>query len=294
MRRAPTEPPGTYRSEEVILETRVIFKAVQRSGWQPCRLLLSPRAMILLQGGRPVLEVPANRIVATRIERLPAALSRKRQVLRLEYRAARSHRGLSRIWLTGTDIHTLRERLMDAAAPLDLAAIESFLRHLDADARSIVQLVWERRHATIRELAEHTRLPSHTDILLKIREVINPLAEESLGFPILVFAPARLDTVSGEDVLYSWWIVGASSGTSARRPEILVDTFDEPDSFSILACLPCAEASEVSVSFPEGQVEISAGEDLKPASVSLPPGLQPGNRQQAFRNGILELRWDRA
>ena len=277
---------------ELILETQAAFKTALRSGWRMCRICLTSNGVTLSQGGRLVLQVPANLIVGARIKRVRSVLGRKKQVLCLECRRSGGSHKPSRVWLTGKDIHTLREKLMDLAAPLNLAAIESLLPHLDADAESIVRLLWDRHHATIRELAEHTGMPSHMDILLKIREVINPVAEKFFGFPLLTFAPARHDTFTGEEVLYSWWILGAGGGNEVQRPEILVDTFDEADSFSILACLPCAQAGEVSVSFSVAEVEIHAGEDLKPVRVSLPEGLEPKNCQQTSRNGVLELRWD--
>ena len=239
------------------------------------------------------MKVPAHLVIGSRIDRARSALGGK-TVLCLQYRAVGRKRNLSRVWLTGMDIHVLREKLADLAAPVDVGAVESLVPHLDADAESILRLLWERRHASIRELSEHTRMPSHMDILLKIREVINPLAEEFLGFPLLAFAPVRRDTFTGEEALNSWWILGAGGSNCVPRPEIMVDTFDEANCFSVLACLPCGEAAEVNVSFSEGEAEISSGENLKPAAIPLPAGLEPKNCRQTFRNGILELRWERA
>ena len=278
---------------ELILETQAAFKTALRSGWRMCRICLTSNGVTLSQGGRLVLQVPANLIVGARIKRVRSVLGRKKQVLCLECRRSGGSHKPSRVWLTGKDIHTLREKLVDLAAPLDAAAIERLAPHLDTEAESIVRFLWDRRHATIRELSEHARMPSHMDVLLKIREVINPVAEELLGFPLLFFAPVRHDTFAGENVFYSWWILGAGGDNEVQRPAILVDIFDEADSFFVLACLPCGEVSEVSVSCPAGAVEISCGENLEPVKVSLPVGLDPENYRQTFRNGILELRWDR-
>lgn len=237
--------------------------------------------------------MPADHIIGCRIERVRSAVGRK-EVLGIEYRGVGGRAKPSRVWLTGTDIHALRERLADMVAPLDQTAIENLLPHLDADAESIVRFLWDRRHATIEELAQHTRMPSHMDILLRIREVINPVAEEVLGWPLLSFALAQHDPATGEEVLCSWWIRRSGGGDAAQRPEILLDTFDEEDGFSILACLPCGQADDVRVSFSDGHVDIFSGEDSKLGRASLPPGLEPKNCRQAFRNGVLELRWDRA
>ena len=291
-RRARSGDATTACTGQVILEAQAAFKRVLRSGWRMCRICLTRSGMTLSQGGRPVLEVPADLIVAARIERVRSVLGRKKDVLCIEYSATDRRRKVSRVWLTGADVHLLQEKLAETTAPLDLAAIESLLPHLDADAERIALFLWERRHATIRELAEHARMPSHMDILLKIREVINPIAEEFFGFPLLVFAQARRDTFTGEDVPYSWWILGAGESGRVQYPEILVDTFDEGNGFSVLACLPCGEADQVNVSFDRGDVQISSGESSGPARVSLPSGLRPEDCRQTFRNGILELRWD--
>ncbi|MCK4375530.1 MAG: hypothetical protein KAX19_09380 [Candidatus Brocadiae bacterium] len=289
---ARSSAPARRCTGQVTLNHQGAFKTVLRSGWRPCRMCLTPSGLTLTQGDGPVLEVAANSIVGARIERVRSGLGRK-EALCVEYRAAAGKHKVSRVWLTGKDIRALREKLADIAALFDLAALQRLAAHLDADAQCIVRFLWDRRHATIRELAEHTRMPSHMDILLKIREVVNPLSEELVGFPLLVFAPARRDPATDEEVLHSWWILGAGGGHGVQRPEIMVDAFDEADGFSILACLPCGEGAAVNVSFAAGAVEISAGEGLEPARVSLPEGIAPQSCRQAFRNGILELRWDR-
>ncbi len=294
-RQARSGRPRARDRGEVILETRALFKTVLLSGWRPCRVCLTPDGITLTQGGRLVLEVPANLIVGSHIRQMRSVLGIRKQVLCVKCHTVGGKHNPSRVWLTGPDIHTLREKLADlvAASALDIAAIEKLVPHLDADAESIIRFLWDRRHATIRELAEHARMPSHMDILLKIREVINPLAEELFGFPLLTFASVRHDPFTGEDVSFSWWVVGTGGKSGVHCPEIVVDTFDETDNFSILACLPCGEDAEVNISFSEREVEVSSGKDVKPISVSLPTGVEPENCRQTFRNGILELRWDR-
>lgn len=286
-----SRPLSARDTNEVILETRAAFKRVPRSGWRPCRISVTPNRITLAQGGRVVLEVPADLIVGAPIERVRSALGRK-EVLCLEYRPARDKYSLSRVWLTGRDLHTLQEKLADLAARIDLPFVESLASRLDADAEGVIRFLWDRRHATIRELAEHTGMPSHMDVLLKIKEVINPVAEEFLGFPLLTFAPARYDRVVDAAVFNSWWMLGCDSRDRAAPLDILVDTFKEKDGFSILACLPCGEADEINVTFSAGKVEISCGQDVRPAGVSLPTGAEPKNCRQTFRNGVLELRWD--
>jgi hypothetical protein len=42
------------------------------------------------------------------------------------------------------------------------------------------------------------------DILLKIREIINPTAEKIIGYPILSFESLKVDRETGEKVTFSW------------------------------------------------------------------------------------------
>ncbi len=290
-RKVATDRAAACDAREAVLETRATFKTVLRSGWRPCRIRLTPNGITLTQGGRPVFDLTADRIAGLRIEGVRSVLGRKKEALCLDYRSGHAKHKRSRLWLTAPNLHAVRERLADLAAPIDLAALERLASHLDADAESIVWFLWQQRHATVGELAQHARIPSQMDVLLKIREVINPVAEDVLGFPLLTFVPARTDALTGRNVPNSWWLVGARRTQEQRRPEVTVDTFHEADGFRILACLPCGEARDVSVSFCGGAVEISSDGGGKPARVPLPPGLEPENCRQTFRNGILELCW---
>jgi len=64
------------------------------------------------------------------------------------------------------------------------------------------------------------------DILLKIREIINPTAEKIIGYPILSFESSKVDWETGEKVTFSWWLAGQPH---KDKKEPLLDIFDEDD-----------------------------------------------------------------
>ncbi|MGB9924257.1 MAG: Hsp20/alpha crystallin family protein [Methanothrix sp.] len=78
-------------------------------------------------------------------------------------------------------------------------------------------------------------------------------------------------------------------GTPRKEP--IVDVMDEVDSITIVAELPGVEEDELSVAIREGVLEIRAGEFVK--LVRLPPGAGSIS-SRSFKNGILQLRIDRA
>ncbi|MDO9575714.1 MAG: hypothetical protein Q7J55_04225, partial [bacterium] len=115
--------------------------------------------------------------------------------------------------------------------------MDKLLEFLDEKSRQILMFLWWNRHAEIGELAQLVSASTDMEVLSKLKEVINPTAEKILGRKIVEFAESRIDQVTGEKVLFSWWLVGepAQIGTSDKP---LMDVFDEKDGVTIIAQLP--------------------------------------------------------
>jgi len=112
---------------------------------------------------------------------------------------------------------------------------------LDDKSRAIIWRLWQYRHAPLDELAELIGASTDMEVLCRLREVINPAAERIMSAPILEFRESRIDPVTGEKVLFNWWLACDSSDAGMEgkgRPT--VDLFDEKDSIVIVAQLPAS------------------------------------------------------
>ena len=107
---------------------------------------------------------------------------------------------------------------------------------LDEKSRQILWYLWWNRHAEIGELAELTGAKTDMEVLSRIKQAINPAAQDVLGKEIVRFENSRIDAVTGEKVLFSWWLEEGFLRGKRRQP--LVDIFEENDHISIIAQLP--------------------------------------------------------
>jgi len=130
---------------------------------------------------------------------------------------------------------------------------------VDEKSRQILWYLWWNRHADIGELVELTKADSDMDLVSRIRGVINPAAQDVLGREIVRFETSRVDPVTGERVLFSWWLEGGSPFGKRREP--LVDVFEEDGHVAIIAQLPAPLelAKEAQVESKDGVLRIRVG-----------------------------------
>ncbi|NQT48289.1 MAG: hypothetical protein HQ578_04880 [Chloroflexi bacterium] len=146
----------------------------------------------------------------------------------------------------------------------DLGRIMEFL---DEKSRQILWYLWWNRHAEISELVELTRAYSDMDVLLRIRGVINLAGREILGRELVRFEDSRIDPVTGEKVLFSWWLEDDALLTKKRR-EPLVDIFEEDDHIAVIAQLPAPIEldGQARVENKDGLLRITVGKSGRPES----------------------------
>lgn len=84
--------------------------------------------------------------------------------------------------------------------------MDGFLARLDPCSAKILSHLLRVRHAHVDELTAVAALRSHSDVLHRIREVINPLASRCLGRPVVQLRRLWVDPVTGETVSYHWWV----------------------------------------------------------------------------------------
>lgn len=107
---------------------------------------------------------------------------------------------------------------------------------VDEKSRRIITYLLRERHAGIRKLADLIDASSDMEVLIRIREIINPKARETLGAPLLTFERSKIDPLTGEKIVFCWWL-REDMIDDAYRDERL-DIFDEEKVVRIIASLP--------------------------------------------------------
>ena len=128
------------------------------------------------------------------------------------------------------------------------------MRELDDKSKAILWYLYQKRHADIEELSD-AACASHYEVLSRLNEVIIPESERIMGKPIVKFKKSRIDRVSGEKVLFSWWI---TEDMPVMRNN--VELFEERDRIVIVADLPderLPNTIDASVNYKNGVLEVA-------------------------------------
>jgi len=174
------------------------------------------------------------------------------------------------------------------ALKISQKGLERLAAKLDPDSREILWHLCLNRHATIDELAALISAPTHMHVLFKIRQGINPTAEEVLGCPVVVFEESRFDRESGEIIPFSWWLAGKVALTPLwREPEI--DVFDEAHEIKVIADLPGIEEKDIQVRTQQDKVlvRIDRVEGEYRKEVPLPAPVHADRVATSLNNGLL-------
>ena len=116
--------------------------------------------------------------------------------------------------------------------------LSQLLDALDEKSRAILWYLWWHRHAGISGLRELIDTASDFEVLYRLKEVINEQAQRLWGRPAVSFEQARIDTLSGEKILFSWWFLDEENVPISDGNKPLVDLFNEKESISIIAQVP--------------------------------------------------------
>ena len=124
------------------------------------------------------------------------------------------------------------------ARDTDQNGLAHFLQSLDEKSRAILWHLWWRRHAEISELRNLFDASDDFEVLYRLKEIINGKSQELWGKPLVSFEQSKIDTLTGEKILFSWWFVGEEDALISGGDKALVDVFNEKDSVIIIAQLP--------------------------------------------------------
>jgi hypothetical protein len=85
------------------------------------------------------------------------------------------------------------------------SAITDFLKRFDQTSRSILMYLGEKGYATLEEMSAATN-SSHFEVLHRLKEVIIPESVKLFGKPLVTFMESGTDPLTGERILFSWWL----------------------------------------------------------------------------------------
>jgi hypothetical protein len=153
---------------------------------------------------------------------------------------------------------------------------------LDEKSVQILIYLLKERHAGIRKLADLINASSDMEVLVKIREVINPKVQETMGQPLIIFEPSKLDPLTGEKITFSWWLNEELIDNIPNGK--LFDLHDEKDALRVIASIPLQEDVKVEV---KDNFLIIAGKKYY-QEVLLTSAVE-GNVKKTVNNGVLEV-----
>jgi hypothetical protein len=127
---------------------------------------------------------------------------------------------------------------MSAVTVKTRKGLAQLLQVLDKKSRALLWHLWWHRHADISELRELIDAANDFEVLHLLKGVINEQALRLQGRPVVSFEQSKIDPLSGEKVLFSWWLLDEENVPIPDGNKPLVDMFNEKGSISIIAQVP--------------------------------------------------------
>lgn len=177
-----------------------------------------------------------------------------------------------------------RDLLVKLKASKRSKKLDRLMASVDAKSQLMMEYFLRNRYAGIRGLADLIHADSDMEVLMRVREVINPKAQEILGFPFLNFEHSKIDPLTGKKIAFSWWI--AEKLDRFIEDDEILDVFNEKDWIRVVTSLP-PHLDDVAVEV-RGDFLILSGEDYYR---EIPLLYSVGEEIEKTRNkGILEVK----
>jgi len=283
--------PNLGSDEHVILHSQGGYKDSVRPIWKVGQFYLTDRRLIFSVPTHVIWEVSLGDIRGISVAQQRYVAGRVKDMLAIGYQNPINHR-LSKAWIIMSELETWKRELYGRALlKIDQEMLDNVLQQLDPLSQELVSYLWRNRHATIVELADLIDAPSHMDVLLRIKGVINPTAEKVIGSPLLVFKKSRVDDETGEMVLFSWWLIARTVIKETDQRATRVDIFDEGDKIDIVADLTGIREEDLTLSIAGDRVILSAeaGDEKYYEEITLPAEVNPDRFMRTCHNNILAL-----
>jgi len=169
-----------------------------------------------------------------------------------------------------------------SSSHLDSVNTNQVMNTLDEKSVQILIYLLKEKHAGIRKLADLIHASSDMEVLVKIREVINPKFKEIVGQPLIIFERSRLDPLTGEKITFSWWLNEELMDYIPNGK--LLDVYEEKDTLRVIASIPLQEDVKLEV---KDNFLIIAGKKYY-QEVLLTSAVE-GNVKKTINNGVLEV-----
>lgn len=285
--------PALASDEHIIRHSQGGYKDNVRPIWKLGQLYLTDRRLIFSVPTRVIWEVPLSSIKGTSVEQQRYIAGRVKDTIAIQYQNPINHR-LSKAWIIMSELETWRKELYGRTLlKINQEMLTSVSEQLDPLSQELVSYLWQNRHATIVELADLIDAPTHMDVLLRIKGVINPTAERVIGSPLLVFERSRVDDKTGETALFSWWLSGRMVVEETDKKATRVDIFDEEDRIDIVVDFSGLGVSEedITLRIAGNRVVLSAeaGGEKYYEEIALPSEVNPAEFMRTCHNNILAL-----
>ena len=225
--------------------------------------------VLFLQGGEIVFSALVDDLIS--VERCEREYSfGKKSCLKC---VQREKEGERTFWLMTPDVDEWRAKLSESLiGTMSEADVARFASELDSDTEELVWFLQRRRCATIGELAAKINAENHMNVLQRIRREINPASEKLTGQAAFIFKQNK------------WWFAG-----DKVESEPFYDVIDEGDFCRVIVESP--ETARVTL---DGHVlKVTTGESLN-LSINLPDLDFMPDIKKSYRNGVLEIRLDKA
>jgi len=283
--------PNLGSDEHVILHSQGGYKDSVRPIWKLGQFYLTNRRLIFSVPTHVIWEVFLGDIRGISVEQQRYVAGRVKDTIAIGYENPANHK-ISKAWIIMSELETWKKELYGRTClKIDREMLDNVLEQLDLQSQWIVDYLWRNRHATIVELADLISAPTHMDVLLRIKGVINPTAEKVIGSPLLVFEKSRIDDETGEAVSFSWWLIARTVIKEADKKTTRVDIFDEEDRIDIVADLSGLGVSEedITLRIAGDRVVLSADTGEYYEEIALPGKVNPDKFMRTCHNNILAL-----
>ncbi|MEW6456333.1 MAG: hypothetical protein AB1410_06445 [Acidobacteriota bacterium] len=281
--------------ERIILQEKAGLLTIPASHWKLGTLCLTNKRLTFFQPNGIIINIFLNDIKDIKIEKVPYAFT-KRNALCILYQDE-DKAGTSKAYLIITNVEVWRKKIYDISLlKINEDKVDKIVKELDLDSQALLIYIWNNRHAKIDELACLIKASTHMDVLLKIREIINPAAERIIGSPILVFENSKIDEITGERVCSSWWIAGQEKSYALKK-EPFIDIFDENDHLAIIVELASSvQKEDIIIKIRNNTLYITAYglENKVNKDIALPFKVDSKRFFKRFNNGILQVRLKKA